>query len=393
MAGMPSLPQLPRPARLGNHPLPHRQGPERAVLQGGPQVVQEPGHAHLLLDVFGGDAVHAGGVRALVARDPAERHDQRRRVVHEVEQVIKPAARISRRPTVKLGLHPRYPRPRPLRDQPGRCHSAARLAALQPPSLLETAAALRHVTGFPGLGLLRRLRPTRPVRRSARLSPAAGPDARRRGTGPGGSRVHCDSLGGLGARLCPSGLATGTPQTFPMASRGRSMHTAPEVPAASVHGGTHRARPISARFEPVSQIEGRKTPVPRVLLSATLAGPAPSGSTGTSRLCQGCSRPPRRHADQAALSYSDLLRQATGEGLSPPLEPQRLTAQTENATEPLRLQSPAPPPGILVNRASGAAECKPVRGDVLRPCEGRDVRPFISSQRSPMMGVVGGAGR
>src|SRR5215469_5519946 len=74
-------------------------------------------------------------------------------------------------------------------------------------------------------------------------------------------------------------------------------------------------------------IEGRKTPVPRVLLSATLAGPAPSGSTGTSRLCQGRSHPPRRYADQAALSYKDLLRQAPGEGLSPPLEPQRLTAQ------------------------------------------------------------------
>jgi hypothetical protein len=81
--------------------------------------------------------------------------------------------------------------------------------------------------------------------------------------------------------------------------------------------------------------EGRKTPVPRVLLSATLAGPAPSGSTGTSRLCQGCSRPPRHHADQAALSYSDLLRQATGEGLSPPHGSQRLTAQTKYGSDPV----------------------------------------------------------
>src|SRR5215469_17841696 len=79
--------------------------------------------------------------------------------------------------------------------------------------------------------------------------------------------------------------------------------------------------------------EGRKTPVPGVLLSATLAGPAPSGSTGASRLCQGCSRPPRHHADQAALSYSNLLRQATGEGLSPPHGQQRLTAQTKLAEE------------------------------------------------------------
>jgi hypothetical protein len=62
------------------------------------------------------------------------------------------------------------------------------------------------------------------------------------------------------------------------------------------------------------------TPVPRVLLSATLAGPAPSGGAGTSRLCQGCSRPPRHHPDQAALSFTALLRQDGGEGLSPPLE-------------------------------------------------------------------------
>ena len=50
-----------------------------------------------------------GVLRAPVARDPVKRHDQRRRVMHEVEQIIEPAARISRRPTVKLGLHLRYP--------------------------------------------------------------------------------------------------------------------------------------------------------------------------------------------------------------------------------------------------------------------------------------------
>ena len=100
-------------AGLGIQAFPHRQRPERAVLEGGPQVIQEPGHAHLLPDPGGGDAVHAGGVRALVTRNPVKRDDQRRRVMHEIEQVIKPAARISRRPSVKLGLNPRYPRPRP----------------------------------------------------------------------------------------------------------------------------------------------------------------------------------------------------------------------------------------------------------------------------------------
>ena len=104
---------------------------------------------------------------------------------------------------------------------------------------------------------------------------------------------------------------------------GQIKESSREVPAAQRSGGTHRARPVSTRFEPVYVMKDLMTPVPRVLLSATLAGPAPSGSTGTSRLCQGCSRPPRHHPDQAALSYTALLRQDGGEGLSPPLEQQR----------------------------------------------------------------------
>jgi hypothetical protein len=47
-----------------------------------------------------------------------------------------------------------------------------------------------------------------------------------------------------------------------------------------ITGGTRRARPRSARFEPVAVLKDVITPVPRVLLSATLTGPAPSGSTG-----------------------------------------------------------------------------------------------------------------
>src|SRR5262249_40727859 len=104
----------------------------------------------------------------------------------------------------------------------------------------------------------------------------------------------------------------------------------PEVPAAQLHGGTHRARPVSTRFEPVPTLKDVITPVPRVLLSATLAGPAPSGRTGTSRLCRGCSHPPRHHPGQAAPSYTALLRQDGGEGLSPPLEQQRPTAQSDS---------------------------------------------------------------
>jgi hypothetical protein len=54
--------------------------------------------------------------------------------------------------------------------------------------------------------------------------PASGPDARRREPRPGGSRVHCDSLDEVGARLCPCGIAAGTPQTFPAASLAADRH-------------------------------------------------------------------------------------------------------------------------------------------------------------------------
>jgi hypothetical protein len=39
-------------------------------------------------------------------------------------------------------------------------------------------------------------------------------------------------------------------------------------------------------------------------LLTSLAEPAPSGSTSTSRHCQGCSNPPRRPPDQAALGFN-----------------------------------------------------------------------------------------
>ena len=56
----------------------------------------------------------------------------------------------------------------------------------------------------------------------------------------------------------------------------------------------------------MSRLKDVTTPVPRVLLSVTLAEPAPSGSTGTSRLRQGCSHLHRHHSVQAALSYAYL---------------------------------------------------------------------------------------
>jgi len=83
------------------------------------------------------------------------------------------------------------------------------------------------------------------------------------------------------------------------------------------------ARPRSARFGAGTSRTARQ----RWFLASTcslhllvlLAGPGPSGSASPSRRCQGCSHPPVRLHDQAALSAAGLLRQASGGALpSPP---------------------------------------------------------------------------
>src|SRR6266404_2817936 len=55
-------------------------------------------------------------------------------------------------------------------------------------------------------------------------------------------------------------------------------------------------------------------------LLTLLAGPGPSGSTGPSRRCRGCSRPPRRSPDQAASSFTRPLRRPGGGALPSPHE-------------------------------------------------------------------------
>ena len=121
------------------------------------------------------------------------------------------------------------------------------------------------------------------------------------------------------------------PNSVPAASPRLPRSTSPWPPrttptclpesSPSRRNGTsaHRARPISARFEPVYLSRDVLTLVPRVLLFITLAEPTPSGSTGMSRLCRGCSHLPRHLPGRAALSGTDLLLQ-NGDGLPPPFE-------------------------------------------------------------------------
>nr|WP_030918583.1 hypothetical protein [Streptosporangium amethystogenes] len=166
-----------RSARLGDPAFPHRERPEDARLELGPQVVQKPWDADFLLNACDRQAVHAGSVGSPVARDPVERHQQRRRIVHEVEQVIEPAAGVGQRPTVKLGLHLRY--------LPARPHLA--VGDLLRPGVPVRGRVFRHYslqsfskplppfpmcTGSPRLGVLRRLRPAPDRSAVDALSPA-----------------------------------------------------------------------------------------------------------------------------------------------------------------------------------------------------------------------------
>jgi hypothetical protein len=95
---------------------------------------------------------------------------------------------------------------------------------------------------------------------------------------------------------------------FPRSLPGGSCLPPRKFPAR--HEGRVRAAPgpDPPGFRAGAASRGCHTPVPRVLLSVSLAGPVPSGSSGTSRLCQGCSRRPRHHPDRAALSSAVPLR-------------------------------------------------------------------------------------
>ena len=167
------------------------------------------------------------------------------------------------------------------------------------------------MAGSPGLEVLRRLRPV-PVR-SVNGEPtppirAGSPDWRvRTGTVPTFTAVR----------------STGEePHFVPAASPWLRRGHSPWPPGERIHtrpgvGPTSKEAPVVCAPLPaqIRQIEAGRylrdviTRVPLVLLPITLAGPAPSGSSGPSRLCQGCSHPPRHLPGQAALSFTSLPRQ------------------------------------------------------------------------------------
>jgi hypothetical protein len=55
------------------------------------------------------DPIYTGSAPALVSLHPTPRHNEERRVIYEVEQIIETTTRITGRPLVQLRLHLEYP--------------------------------------------------------------------------------------------------------------------------------------------------------------------------------------------------------------------------------------------------------------------------------------------
>ena len=215
-----------------------------------------------------------------VARDAFPRHGQHLRVAHQVVQIIKPASAVSARPAVQLVLHPPYrheslavARPR------GGAGIHRRVFGPDSHSPAPFAVALPHVVGSPDLGVLRRLRPIDTLRPATRLSP----DGERCADG---SHVHCCSVDGRGARLCPCGLVVATPQTFTTTCQARHIHrpdsSPPRATAWLTAPGTvtHRTPAPIHRVRAGRRSRGFTTPVPHVHLPVSLTRHGPSGSAG-----------------------------------------------------------------------------------------------------------------
>ena len=93
--------------RFRDRLLPHPLRNEPAGLQVVPDIRQH--HPDAKDDRSRCDPIDPGGSCALVAPHPIPRHDEERRVIYEVEQVIEATVMIVRCPLVQLCLHRVYP--------------------------------------------------------------------------------------------------------------------------------------------------------------------------------------------------------------------------------------------------------------------------------------------
>jgi hypothetical protein len=193
--------------------------------------------------------------------------------------------------------------PRPGRHR-GRRHSPAHLSALQPPSLLETAAALRHVTGSPGPGLLRRLRPVPARSADSGPSPHTAPDARLKA----GPRRFPRSLADLLTKEEPGyapAASTATPQHFTVASPAGAERPTRKFPARK-----KRQRRTAPGPDPPgsSRCPLRRRNRRFLAYSSPSRSPDPPHLTVLTRpgFVRAACHHPRHLPDQAALSFDRL---------------------------------------------------------------------------------------
>ena len=153
-----------------------------------------------------------------------------------------------------------------------------------------TPGPLRHVTGFPGLRLLRVLRPIPSVsagNKPSRRPTFAGRCGNRRGWFP--RSVSNRSTGSVSS-YAPATSPRPAPQTFTVASRSATS-TNRRVPHTSSCVGARCCAALIRQVRAAGYLRSVRTLVPRVHLSVLLAGPGPSGSTSPFRRCQGCCPP------------------------------------------------------------------------------------------------------
>jgi hypothetical protein len=201
--------------RLRDRLLPHLLRREPAGFEIISQPIQQPFSTEA--DRSRCDPVDSGGSCALVAPHPAPRHDEERRVIDKVGEVIEATVRIGRCPLVQLLLHRVYPH-LCLDEARARCagvhqrppRSTCLLRTRWTPSPCARLSRARTTTGPPShpdsIGRRRTFPPT-----SWLLA----------GEGTAGMvpTFTLQPFDGVGVQLCPCNIATPTPQAFDVASR------------------------------------------------------------------------------------------------------------------------------------------------------------------------------
>jgi hypothetical protein len=201
--GDPKSPQL--ASFLGDQPFPHGHRPEPSGLKVNAQLGEE--RLAAATNRARRDAIHTGRPGSTVAPNPPPGSDQEGGITDKVVEVLEPATGVAGCPSVQLAWIPS--------TRASACSGVGHGAPTFTGVLLACqhqrcglAAALGHAAGFPGLGLLRRLRPT------PGSSADDGPARRRPGW--------------------PAGRAT--PGRFPRSPRTGRRGRCPAVPRQPRHG-------------------------------------------------------------------------------------------------------------------------------------------------------------